>query len=595
MKFSVLIPTFNRREVLARTLASVFAQEFPASEFEVIVVVDGSNDGTVEMLQGLSPQCGFQFISQANRGLPVARNVALEAAMGEYVLLLDDDIVCEPSLLRKHAEQHDLSENVVVFGSLPLHPDSPDCLVAEQWTTWWTRFQVRLERETGAGPSSEFWVAAGAPAVNRSVSRALLNSLGCCDESMHDCHEDWDLGIRLWKAGIRFHFQADAIAYHLYVKSDRAMVRQDGPLFARGEIALARKHPEYRPVSMLGKMGAGSWRHRMFVAAAVRLPFSVDPILRPLFLVCDALRTRRWFNRAGEHLLSYRSRLEIYREAVRATGSRRALRAEFGMRLPVLGYHHVGTPKPGTYPDLSVTAENFERQVRWLHRKGYRSVSSADWLRWRKDGTGLPEKPVWITFDDAYADIGEHALPVLKRYGFGATVFVVTGHVGGTNAWDEARGSAIHPLMTAEQLRYWAAQGIEFGAHSKTHPELPTVAVEAAAEELSGSRDELAALLGRDVTAFAYPYGRYDLAVRNLASEAFDLAVTTERGLNDLTTDPYLLRRSCVGLRDSVLDLECLLRWGMRPMRALRSKLRLRQRVTRAAALVGGGDRRTAA
>ncbi len=591
MKFSVLIPTFNRREVLSRTLSSVFAQEFPANEVEVIVVVDGSNDGTQEMLQGLQPRCGFRFIYQPNRGLPAARNVALEAAEGELVLILDDDIVCDPLLLRKHAEQHEAADNLVVFGPVPLHPDSPPGLVSEQWATWCTHFQARLEREGGFGPSSEFWIAASAPAVNRSISRKLLSSLGCCDEAMKDCHEDWDLGIRLWKAGVRFHFQPDAIAYHFYVKSDRTLVQQDTPLFARGEFALSRKHPEYRPLSMLGRMAAGSWRHRMFVAAALTLPFSLEPILRPSFLVLNSLRANPRFNRAGVRLLNYRSGLKIYREAARVAGSRKALKAEFGVRLPVLAYHHVGTPKPGAYPDLSVPAERFERHIRWLYKRGYRSIRPADWLRWRQDGRGLPEKPVILTFDDAYADIAEHALPVLQRYGFGATVFVVTGHIGGTNAWDEARGSAIHPLMTADQLRYWAAQGVEFGAHSRTHPDLAAIPVADAEKELLRSRDELSTLLGRRVTAFAYPYGRYVQAVSDIARGAFEVAFTTDPGLNDLSTDPFLLRRSCVGLRDSVVDLECLLRWGLRPLQRMRSKIGLRRHLGRAVRRFGVGDR----
>ena len=77
-------------------------------------------------------------------------------------------------------------------------------------------------------------------------------------------------------------------------------------------------------------------------------------------------------------------------------------------------------------------------------------------FRWRREGKGLPDKPVLLTFDDGYADLAEYALPVLRRYGFGAGVFIVTGQVGGTNAWDEARSSGTHHLLTREQIRYWA-------------------------------------------------------------------------------------------------------------------------------------------
>jgi peptidoglycan/xylan/chitin deacetylase (PgdA/CDA1 family)/glycosyltransferase involved in cell wall biosynthesis len=578
MKVSVLIPTYNRRDVLFRTLSAIFAQEFPAREYEVVVVVDGSNDGTLEMLQSLQPRCGFRFFCQRNRGLPAARNVALKAAEGELVLILDDDIVCSPSLLRKHFEQHSAADNLVVFGPVPLHPDSPRGLVAEQWTTWSERFLDRLKRQDGCDHTSKFWLAASAPAVNRSIRRSMLLALGGCDEGMKDCHEDWDLGIRLWKAGVHFRFQPEAIAYHYYIKSDRDLVEKEARPLARGEVALSRKHPEYRPLSLLGNMGAESWRRRMFVAAATTLPFSLEPVLRPLFLALNSLRSTPKLNRAGMRLLSYRVGLKIYREAARVTGSRKELKARFGMRLPVLAYHHVGTPKAGTYPDLSVSPERFEHHIQWLYRMGYRSISPVEWLRWYREGTGLPQKPVLLTFDDAFADISKYALPIVRRYGFGATVFVVTGHIGGTNAWDEARGSAIHPLMTAEQIRYWAAQGIEYGAHTATHPDLTTIPARAATEEMLRSRDELAKLLGRSVTAFAYPYGRCNKEVCDSARDAFELGFTTSEGLNNLGTDCLALKRSCIGRYDSVVDVECLLRWGVRPLPHWRAKLHLGRR-----------------
>ena len=83
------------------------------------------------------------------------------------------------------------------------------------------------------------------------------------------------------------------------------------------------------------------------------------------------------------------------------------------MRLPVLMYHHVGPPRAGACPSLTVTAERFERQVSWLARKGYVGIRPTDWLA-RRAGWPLPSKPVLLTFDDGYADIVEHALPVLE-------------------------------------------------------------------------------------------------------------------------------------------------------------------------------------
>lgn len=184
-----------------------------------------------------------------------------------------------------------------------------------------------------------------------------------------------------------------------------------------------------------------------------------------------------------------------------------------------------------------------------------------------------------LTFDDGYADVAEYALPILRRYGFGAAVYIVTGQIGGTNAWDKARGSGTHRLMTAEQIRRWAGEGIEFGAHSRTHPNLTTLTAEQLSEEVLGSRDDLERLLGTRPLSFAYPYGRYNDLVRNCASRAFDLAFSCDLGLNSLTTEPDLLKRSVVSPSDSLVDFECRLHLGRSPIERLRARIRLRTRL----------------
>jgi peptidoglycan/xylan/chitin deacetylase (PgdA/CDA1 family) len=226
--------------------------------------------------------------------------------------------------------------------------------------------------------------------------------------------------------------------------------------------------------------------------------------------------------------------------------------------------------------------------VRWLRRRGYSGIRASGWAAWRREGKGLPDKPVLLTFDDGYADLAEYALPVLRRYGFGAVVFVVTDLVGKTNAWDEARGSGTHRLMTADQIRYWATQGIEFGAHTRTHADLATLNADELAEEIVGSRDQLESTIGSTVTSFAYPYGSYNKAAHNCAAEAYDLTFLGDEktpGINHLTTDAHFLQRTMVQPGDTLADLECRLRWGHSPIRELRTRLRLRTRVKRALSL----------
>ena len=129
IRLSVVIPTFNRRHVLERTLPSLLAQYFPPENYEVIVVVDGSTDGTAEMLGDLKPKCAFRVLESAHRGPGAARNLGMRAAVGDLVLFLDDDLVCTPGLLREHCASHPDSDASLVYGQIFIAPESSKTMV----------------------------------------------------------------------------------------------------------------------------------------------------------------------------------------------------------------------------------------------------------------------------------------------------------------------------------------------------------------------------------------------------------------------------------------------------------------------------------
>jgi peptidoglycan/xylan/chitin deacetylase (PgdA/CDA1 family) len=272
------------------------------------------------------------------------------------------------------------------------------------------------------------------------------------------------------------------------------------------------------------------------------------------------------------------------RSELSAAGLGRAGQGEIGRRCPGLGYHHIGPSRPGTYRALTVSPEQFERQIRWLAGRGYVGIRPSDWLRARKENTELPAKPILITFDDAYEDTAEYALPILRRFGFGAAVFVVTERIGGTNTWDEAKGCGRLQLMTEEQIRYWSGEGIEFGAHSRTHVDLTKLPASELMSEVAGSRDDLSALLGLPIVSFAYPYGGHNQAVRDFVAGHFDVAFSGEEGPNYVSGDPYLLRRAFVSPDDSLIEFALGVRWcGIQRFRGLRARIGVRGRVKTAA------------
>jgi peptidoglycan/xylan/chitin deacetylase (PgdA/CDA1 family) len=221
---------------------------------------------------------------------------------------------------------------------------------------------------------------------------------------------------------------------------------------------------------------------------------------------------------------------------------------------------------------LSISTEQFERQIRWLTRNGYIGIRLADWLVWCRGGGTLPPKAVLLTFDDGYADFPDHALPILQRWGFGAVVFVVTKKIAATNSWDAAL------LISASQIRECSKLGIEFGAHSRTHPNLTLLSDAQLREELRGSGEDLSAIIGTRVNSFAYPYGYSNEHVCALAREFYDLAFTCDEGVNECDTDPYRLRRTMVQPGDLLVDLACRVRWGWSPVTALRAQLRIGSR-----------------
>jgi peptidoglycan/xylan/chitin deacetylase (PgdA/CDA1 family) len=169
---------------------------------------------------------------------------------------------------------------------------------------------------------------------------------------------------------------------------------------------------------------------------------------------------------------------------------------------------------------------------------------------------------VGLCFDDGYRDIAEHAVPVLERLGFGATVFVVTGVVDGsaTFSWYARQP----PVLSWADIVDLASGGtLRFGAHTITHPRLPALDTGAARAEIAGSKAALEARLERPVDAFCYPAGLFTARERALVAEAgFRVATSCEPGANLGTTDRLALGRIQVDRRDGRLDMRAKLSGG---------------------------------
>ncbi|MFJ3900746.1 polysaccharide deacetylase family protein [Streptomyces sp. NPDC090025] len=171
-------------------------------------------------------------------------------------------------------------------------------------------------------------------------------------------------------------------------------------------------------------------------------------------------------------------------------------------------YHSIADVPDDPYK-VTVSPVRFARQLHWLGDRGLRGVSVRELLAAAAQGRdrGL----VGLTFDDGYADFLESAVPLLRRHGFTATVYVLPGRLGGHNAWDTE--GPRKPLLDEDGIRRAAAAGMEIGSHGLVHVPLTDTDDPALVDETRRSRELIEEITGDPVDGFCYPYGTVDTRV----------------------------------------------------------------------------------
>jgi glycosyltransferase involved in cell wall biosynthesis/peptidoglycan/xylan/chitin deacetylase (PgdA/CDA1 family) len=560
MKISVVITTYNRRHSLERCLSSLAAQSFPAEEYEVIVVADGCTDDTVELLGSFKSPSAFRWFAQSNQGQPAAQNLGVAAASGDIVLFMDDDCVCDPDVIAAHHDAHAQGGQIVAIGAVLLHPESPPGtlhhVVCDLEDAEWHRL-------TSDGPRRSDMMLCANSSINRVA--ALDCRLATNFKRMHDV----EAGIRLWAKGYRPRFAPNAIAHELYTKTVSAMLR-DSYHHGRCEVLLAKNYPAFKSLTTIVNINKGNALKR-----AVRKQLALHPVSSE-FVLCmagafaDRLGSFPGFAWLAKRILRARAGVAHLKGAIQEAGSWKALEERFGRRIPVIMYHNVSTPRPGEYPGLTTPTAEFEAQISYLSTKGYKGIRPSDWLQWRDAGGTLPERPVMLVFDDAYAEACRNAFPLLERYGFGAACMVVTRCIGSTNRWDEEAGRPSFQLMSESEILEWSGKGIEFGGHTSHHPDLRLISDERVVQELAECSDELTSLLGKTPTCFAYPFGGFSPEAKAAARDHFELAFTTDPGLFHLGTDPHLVPRILFQPGETRFGMWCRLHLGNNPIEVCR-------------------------
>lgn len=233
-------------------------------------------------------------------------------------------------------------------------------------------------------------------------------------------------------------------------------------------------------------------------------------------------------------------------------------------RVPILMYHSIADDASAKFKPFTVAPALFAEHMAYLHQQDYTPITATQFIQARSQGgSGLPEKPLLLTFDDGFADFFTAALPILTRHGFVATLYIATSYVNATSRWLHREGEATRAMLTWDQIRIISSYGIECGGHSHTHPQLDVLPLEMARHEIVHSKKLLEEQLGQDVTSISYPFGYYSAVTQQLAREAgYTSACAVDYAMSSQESNPFALPRLFVNSDMSVEELATLITRG---------------------------------
>ena len=200
------------------------------------------------------------------------------------------------------------------------------------------------------------------------------------------------------------------------------------------------------------------------------------------------------------------------------------------INIPILMYHSIESmPKSTIMRSLHVPPRRFKFQMWMLKILGYKGLSLKNlepYLVGEKHG-----KVVGITFDDGYQNNLINAAPVLKKYNFSATCYIVSESIGSSNSWDLDKQITQRPLMTESEIFEWLNYGMDIGAHTKTHADLTIIPEKKVLEEINDCKVNLEEIFKVSINDFCYPFGRFnDMVFSVVKNSGYHTASTMLRG-----------------------------------------------------------------
>jgi hypothetical protein len=273
---TVAIASYQGREPLLRLLRGLDEQLAACQELtrdlEVLIVLDGSTDGSREAVEAQRWSVPVRVHWQPNRGRAAARNVGLEAAAGRLVWFLDDGLVPSAGLVARHRQAHTAGSPSVLVGPprIPNDAAAPAALVR-----WWDSFYADLERDGVIDRFDRFLVS------NTSTHAEVLDAVGGFDESFVEYGlEDYELGVRLLRTGITIRFDPEAVAWQPDVPPMSVQVARMRSI-GLNEVRLAHLHPE--TTNTLFPVGPVSRPRRLLRKTRLRSPRALMALSHLMF------------------------------------------------------------------------------------------------------------------------------------------------------------------------------------------------------------------------------------------------------------------------------------------------------------------------
>jgi peptidoglycan/xylan/chitin deacetylase (PgdA/CDA1 family) len=207
--------------------------------------------------------------------------------------------------------------------------------------------------------------------------------------------------------------------------------------------------------------------------------------------------------------------------------------------LPILTFHAID--KRSSVISISPTV--FQIAMVKLHQGGHQTLRLTEAVDSLRRGQPFPDRSFVITFDDGYQSVYEEAFPVLERYGMSATVFLTVGEKGVASPRGRLPSLTGRSMLSWKEIQEMQRSGIDFGAHTITHPDLTLLSSDQVKAEVREAKSIIEDALGTPVTSFAYPYGRYNGRVREIVRKHFACACSDKLGLVSQSSDHYALER----------------------------------------------------